>query len=35
MLNVRVSILTSLSHPLGFVRHYYNDVTRGENVTDG
>jgi hypothetical protein len=27
--------LTSFSHQLGFVSHYYNDVTRQENVTDG
>src|SRR5918993_626027 len=35
MLNIQISILTSLSHRPGFVRHYYNDVTRLENVTDG
>src|SRR5215204_4786824 len=34
MLNIRVSILTSLSHRPGFVRHYYNDVTPRRNVTE-
>src|SRR5918994_2257439 len=34
MLDIRVSILTSLSHRPGFVRHYYNDVTRRRNVTE-
>src|SRR5215210_6674998 len=29
------SILISLSHRPGFVRHYYNDGTRRGNVTDG
>src|SRR5215208_6086722 len=33
MLDIRVSILTSLSHRPGFVRHYYNDVTRRGIVT--
>src|ERR687894_142086 len=34
MLDIRVSILTSLSHRPGFVRHYYNDVTRRGIVTE-
>src|SRR5829696_7072154 len=34
MLDIRVSILTSLSHRPGFVRHYYNDVTPRRNVTE-
>jgi RNA polymerase sigma factor (sigma-70 family) len=28
------SILTSLSHRSGFIRHYYNDVTQRKNVTE-
>jgi DNA-directed RNA polymerase specialized sigma24 family protein len=31
---MQVSILTSLSHRPGFVRHYYNDVTRQGIVTE-
>jgi RNA polymerase sigma factor (sigma-70 family) len=34
MLDIRVSILTSLSHRPGFVRHYYNDVARRGIVTE-
>src|SRR5918995_4222010 len=34
MLDIRVSILTSVSHRPGFVRHYYNDVTRRGIVTE-
>src|ERR687890_1394490 len=28
-------LVTSLSHRPGLVRHYYNETTRLENVTDG
>jgi RNA polymerase sigma factor (sigma-70 family) len=34
MLDIRVSILTSLSHRPGFVRYYYNDVARRGIVTE-
>ena len=34
MRSILVSILTSLSHRSGLVRHYYNDVARRENVTE-
>jgi hypothetical protein len=34
MLDIRVSILTSLSPRPGFVRHYYNDATRRGIVTE-
>src|SRR5215217_1940922 len=30
-----IVFLLDLSHRQGFVRHYYNDETRRENVTDG
>jgi hypothetical protein len=32
---VALFFLRDLSHRQGFVRHYYNDETRQENVTDG